>query len=250
MTGCAPRTRTKQALWACCPHPRPPLCVPREVYPQRGHPRIVGPIGTSLRERASRRINKLALWARDILILKTGCPACSANDTMGLKTKDENNKYNGRDEPWGRPAKRVHRFTIFFRSWYELNCWAGFDENRGERPILLADRRPARPFYTRMQWLRFTPPPAHAAGRAHARSYRKHLGLIRFNNVAHTGTSQPGKDYRETAFAGRKKNISLLENDKQEIEKKRALQLAKAFNVQPAIIMFPEYEGLEIHRAA
>jgi len=27
-------------------------------------------------------------------------------------------------------------------------------------------------------------------------------------------------------------------------------QLAKAFNVHPAIIMFPEYEAIEIHRAA
>ncbi len=46
------------------------------------------------------------------------------------------------------------------------------------------------------------------------------------------------------------KNISMLENDKLEIGKKRAEQLAKAFNVHPAIIMFPEYEAIEIHRAA
>jgi transcriptional regulator with XRE-family HTH domain len=45
-------------------------------------------------------------------------------------------------------------------------------------------------------------------------------------------------------------NISLLENDKLDIGKKRAEQLAKAFNVHPAIIMFPEYESEEIKRAA
>jgi len=45
-------------------------------------------------------------------------------------------------------------------------------------------------------------------------------------------------------------NISLLENEKVEIGKKRAEQLAKAFNVHPAIIMFPEYEAKEIEKAA
>jgi transcriptional regulator with XRE-family HTH domain len=45
-------------------------------------------------------------------------------------------------------------------------------------------------------------------------------------------------------------NISLLENEKVEIGKKRAEQLAKAFNVHPAIIMFPEYEAKEIAKAA
>lgn len=45
-------------------------------------------------------------------------------------------------------------------------------------------------------------------------------------------------------------NISLLENGKVEIGKRRAKQLAKAFNVHPAIIMFPEYEGLEMKNAA
>ena len=45
-------------------------------------------------------------------------------------------------------------------------------------------------------------------------------------------------------------NLSLLENDKVEIGKKRAEQLAKAFDVHPAIIMFPEYEAKEIGRAA
>ena len=44
------------------------------------------------------------------------------------------------------------------------------------------------------------------------------------------------------------KNISMLENDKVEIGKKRALQLATAFDVHPAIIMFPEYEAKEIQK--
>mgnify|MGYP001596137670 CR=1 FL=1 len=38
-------------------------------------------------------------------------------------------------------------------------------------------------------------------------------------------------------------NLSLLENDKIDIGKRRAEQLAKAFKVHPAIIMFPEYEA-------
>ena len=45
-------------------------------------------------------------------------------------------------------------------------------------------------------------------------------------------------------------NISLLENGKIEIGKKRAVQLAKTFDVHPAIIMFPEYEAKEIEKAA
>ena len=45
-------------------------------------------------------------------------------------------------------------------------------------------------------------------------------------------------------------NISLLENDRVEIGKKRAVQLAKAFDVHPAIIMFPEYESGSIGSAA
>lgn len=45
-------------------------------------------------------------------------------------------------------------------------------------------------------------------------------------------------------------NISLLENDRVEIGKKRAEQFAKTFNVHPAIIMFPEYETKEIEKAA
>ncbi len=45
-------------------------------------------------------------------------------------------------------------------------------------------------------------------------------------------------------------NLSMLENDHLDIGKKRALQLAKAFKVHPAIIMFPEYESREIRKAA
>jgi len=45
-------------------------------------------------------------------------------------------------------------------------------------------------------------------------------------------------------------NISLLENDKVEIGKKRVEQIAKAFAIHPAIIMFPEYEGKEIQKTA
>ncbi|MFH0801281.1 MAG: helix-turn-helix transcriptional regulator [bacterium] len=45
-------------------------------------------------------------------------------------------------------------------------------------------------------------------------------------------------------------NISLLENEKVDIGKRRAEQLAKAFDVHPAIIMFPEYEAEEIRKAA
>ena len=45
-------------------------------------------------------------------------------------------------------------------------------------------------------------------------------------------------------------NLSLLENDKIDIGKRRAEQLAKAFGVHPALIMFPEYESQEIRKAA
>jgi transcriptional regulator with XRE-family HTH domain len=45
-------------------------------------------------------------------------------------------------------------------------------------------------------------------------------------------------------------NISLLEHDKVDIGKRRAEQLAKAFEVHPAIIMFPEFESEEIKKAA
>ncbi len=45
-------------------------------------------------------------------------------------------------------------------------------------------------------------------------------------------------------------NISLLENNKVDIGKRRAEQIAKAFGVHPAIIMFPEYEGSEIRQVA
>lgn len=46
------------------------------------------------------------------------------------------------------------------------------------------------------------------------------------------------------------KNISLLENGKIEIGKKRAEQLAKAFGVHPALIMFPEYQVDLLRKAA
>lgn len=45
-------------------------------------------------------------------------------------------------------------------------------------------------------------------------------------------------------------NLSLLENDRIEIGKRRVEQLAKAFSVHPAIIMFPEYEAEAIQKAA
>ncbi len=45
-------------------------------------------------------------------------------------------------------------------------------------------------------------------------------------------------------------NLSLLENNRIDIGKHRAEQLAKAFKIHPAIIMFPEYEGMEIKKAA
>lgn len=45
-------------------------------------------------------------------------------------------------------------------------------------------------------------------------------------------------------------NISLLENGKVDIGKKRAEQLARAFDVHPAIIMFPEYEAQERTKVA
>ena len=45
-------------------------------------------------------------------------------------------------------------------------------------------------------------------------------------------------------------NISLLENERVEIGKKRVVQIAKAFGVHPAMIMFPEYEAKEIEKAA
>ena len=62
------------------------------------------------------------------------------------------------------------------------------------------------------------------------------------------------KGWTQTELAQRSgisaSNISLLENEKVDIGKKRAEQIAKAFDVHPAIIMFPEYEGQEIKRAA
>ncbi|MBN1687960.1 MAG: helix-turn-helix transcriptional regulator [Candidatus Omnitrophica bacterium] len=45
-------------------------------------------------------------------------------------------------------------------------------------------------------------------------------------------------------------NISSLENGRVEIGKKRAEQLAAAFKIHPAIIMFPEYEEGTVLKAA
>jgi transcriptional regulator with XRE-family HTH domain len=45
-------------------------------------------------------------------------------------------------------------------------------------------------------------------------------------------------------------NLSLLENNKLDIGKRRAIAIAKAFDVHPAIIMFPEYEAQAIANAA
>lgn len=45
-------------------------------------------------------------------------------------------------------------------------------------------------------------------------------------------------------------NLSLLENGRIDIGKKRAVQLARTFNIHPAIIMFPEYESSGILKAA
>lgn len=45
-------------------------------------------------------------------------------------------------------------------------------------------------------------------------------------------------------------NISLLENGRVEIGKRRAEQLAKVFKVHPAIIMFPEHQVEELRKAA
>lgn len=45
-------------------------------------------------------------------------------------------------------------------------------------------------------------------------------------------------------------NLSLLENGRIELGKRRAEQLARAFNVHPATILFPEYETREIEMMA
>lgn len=62
------------------------------------------------------------------------------------------------------------------------------------------------------------------------------------------------KGWTRVELAGRSgigaANISLLENEKVEIGKRRTEQLAKAFGVHPAIIMFPDYEAEEIRKAA
>ena len=45
-------------------------------------------------------------------------------------------------------------------------------------------------------------------------------------------------------------NLSMLEHDRIDIGKKRSEQLARAFGIHPAILMFPEYESREIAQAA
>jgi len=45
-------------------------------------------------------------------------------------------------------------------------------------------------------------------------------------------------------------NISLLENGNVDIGKRRAERLAKAFDIHPATIMFPEYESIDMKRVA
>ncbi len=45
-------------------------------------------------------------------------------------------------------------------------------------------------------------------------------------------------------------SISLMENERVEVGKKRVEQLARVFDIHPAIIMFPEYESKEIAKAA
>lgn len=45
-------------------------------------------------------------------------------------------------------------------------------------------------------------------------------------------------------------NLSLLENGRIELGKRRAEQLAQAFGVHPATILFPEYETREIKMMA
>jgi hypothetical protein len=41
-----------------------------------------------------------------------------------------------------------------------------------------------------------------------------------------------------------------FKHDRVEIGKRRVEQIVKAFDVHPAIVMFPEYEGKEIQKAA
>ncbi|MFN2502601.1 MAG: helix-turn-helix domain-containing protein [Pyrinomonadaceae bacterium] len=45
-------------------------------------------------------------------------------------------------------------------------------------------------------------------------------------------------------------NLSALENDRIQIGKHRAEQLAQAFGIHPAIIMFPEYDVSDLLKAA
>src|SRR3989344_4772680 len=63
-----------------------------------------------------------------------------------------------------------------------------------------------------------------------------------------------GKEWTQEKLARRSgisaTNLSLLENDRVAIGKKRAHQIAKAFGVHPAVIMYPGIEARDISRAA
>ena len=54
----------------------------------------------------------------------------------------------------------------------------------------------------------------------------------------------------EFSLAHEHRAINFEENARVDIGKKRAEQLAAAFDVHPAIIMFPEYEAREIAKVA
>src|SRR5260370_41211512 len=67
-------------------------------------------------------------------------------------------------------------------------------------------------------------------------------------------TLREKKGWTQEELARRSKisatNLSMLENDRLEIGKRRVEVLAKAFGIHPAIIMFPEYEARDIAKAA
>ncbi|MEX0774332.1 MAG: helix-turn-helix transcriptional regulator [Phycisphaeraceae bacterium] len=86
----------------------------------------------------------------------------------------------------------------------------------------------------------------------------KHFVAAKRHAVLHTGEVirmlRDLKGWTQVELARRSgikaSNLSALENEKVEIGKKRAEQLAKAFKVHPAIIMFPEYESKRVTDAA
>ena len=71
-------------------------------------------------------------------------------------------------------------------------------------------------------------------------------GMIRF--------LREGKEWTQEKLAQKSgisaTNLSLLENDRVDIGKKRASQIAKAFGVHPATIMYPGIEARDISRRA